>query len=93
MSLEHDSRFQKRAGQTSAFRVTCVPLVGGAEWLGGGLGALPPRPAVAKGAGLAGPASLCLPRHRLEVSSPPRPVRHGDVVQLVHGMTSRFLNT
>nr|KAF6486614.1 protein O-mannosyltransferase 1 [Rousettus aegyptiacus] len=32
-------------------------------------------------------------RHRLEVSSPPRPVRHGDVVQLVHGMTSRFLNT
>lgn len=36
MSLEHDSRFQKRAGQTSAFRVTRVPLVGGAEWLGGG---------------------------------------------------------
>lgn len=32
-------------------------------------------------------------RHRLEVSSPPRPVRHGDVVQLVHGMTSRLLNT
>ncbi|XP_024907015.1 protein O-mannosyl-transferase 1 [Pteropus alecto] len=32
-------------------------------------------------------------RHRLEVSNPPRPVRHGDVVQLVHGMTTRFLNT
>ncbi|XP_066111992.1 protein O-mannosyl-transferase 1 isoform X2 [Saccopteryx bilineata] len=32
-------------------------------------------------------------RHQLEVSSPPRPVRHGDVVQLVHGMTTRFLNT
>ncbi|XP_036276360.1 protein O-mannosyl-transferase 1 isoform X1 [Pipistrellus kuhlii] len=32
-------------------------------------------------------------RHQLEVSSPPRPVRHGDVVQLVHGMTSRRLNT
>uniref|UniRef100_A0A3P8YGI6 Protein O-mannosyl-transferase 1 n=1 Tax=Esox lucius TaxID=8010 RepID=A0A3P8YGI6_ESOLU len=29
----------------------------------------------------------------LVVSSPPRPVRHGDVVQLLHGMTSRFLNT
>uniref|UniRef100_A0A3P8VEC5 dolichyl-phosphate-mannose--protein mannosyltransferase n=1 Tax=Cynoglossus semilaevis TaxID=244447 RepID=A0A3P8VEC5_CYNSE len=27
------------------------------------------------------------------VSSPPRPVRHGDVIQLVHGMTSRFLNS
>lgn len=32
-------------------------------------------------------------RHQLEVSSPPRPVRHGDVVQLVHGMTTRLLNT
>ncbi|XP_016052088.1 PREDICTED: protein O-mannosyl-transferase 1 isoform X2 [Miniopterus natalensis] len=32
-------------------------------------------------------------RHQLEVNSPPRPVRHGDVVQLVHGMTTRFLNT
>ncbi|XP_069333080.1 protein O-mannosyl-transferase 1 isoform X5 [Eulemur rufifrons] len=32
-------------------------------------------------------------RHQLVVSSPPRPVRHGDVVQLVHGMTTRFLNT
>ncbi|KAM7092574.1 protein O-mannosyl-transferase 1 isoform 2-T4 [Molossus nigricans] len=32
-------------------------------------------------------------RHQLEVSAPPRPVRHGDVVQLVHGMTTRFLNT
>lgn len=29
----------------------------------------------------------------LVVSSPPRPVRHGDVVQLLHGMTSRFLNS
>ncbi|TSM86004.1 Protein O-mannosyl-transferase 1 [Bagarius yarrelli] len=27
------------------------------------------------------------------VSSPPRPVRHGDLIQLLHGMTSRFLNT
>ncbi|XP_056394553.1 protein O-mannosyl-transferase 1 isoform X2 [Hyla sarda] len=27
------------------------------------------------------------------VGSPPRVVRHGDVVQLVHGMTARFLNT
>nr|XP_051685571.1 protein O-mannosyl-transferase 1 isoform X2 [Oryctolagus cuniculus] len=32
-------------------------------------------------------------RHQLVVSSPPRPVRHGDLVQLVHGMTTRFLNT
>ncbi|XP_026370008.1 protein O-mannosyl-transferase 1 isoform X2 [Ursus americanus] len=32
-------------------------------------------------------------RHQLVVGSPPRPVRHGDVVQLVHGMTTRFLNT
>ncbi|XP_010625693.1 protein O-mannosyl-transferase 1 isoform X4 [Fukomys damarensis] len=32
-------------------------------------------------------------RHQLEVSSPPRPVRHGDVVQLVHGMSTRLLNT
>ncbi|KAM5259377.1 protein O-mannosyl-transferase 1 isoform 3-T4 [Hipposideros larvatus] len=32
-------------------------------------------------------------RHQLEVSNPPRPVRHGDVVQLVHGMTTRLLNT
>uniref|UniRef100_A0AAY4AEE3 Protein O-mannosyl-transferase 1 n=1 Tax=Denticeps clupeoides TaxID=299321 RepID=A0AAY4AEE3_9TELE len=32
-------------------------------------------------------------RQNLGVSSPPRPVRHGDIVQLLHGMTSRFLNT
>ncbi|XP_063100144.1 protein O-mannosyl-transferase 1 isoform X5 [Cavia porcellus] len=32
-------------------------------------------------------------RHQLVVSNPPKPVRHGDVVQLVHGMTTRFLNT
>lgn len=32
-------------------------------------------------------------RQDLVVSSPPRPVRHGDVIQLVHGMTSRFLNS
>ncbi|XP_021564323.1 protein O-mannosyl-transferase 1 [Carlito syrichta] len=32
-------------------------------------------------------------RHQQVVSNPPRPVRHGDVVQLVHGMTSRLLNT
>ncbi|XP_071400554.1 LOW QUALITY PROTEIN: protein O-mannosyl-transferase 1 [Centroberyx affinis] len=32
-------------------------------------------------------------RQDLVVSSPPRPVRHGDVVQLLHGMTSRFLNS
>ncbi|XP_037014427.2 protein O-mannosyl-transferase 1 isoform X2 [Artibeus jamaicensis] len=32
-------------------------------------------------------------RHQLEVNNPPRPVRHGDVVQLVHGMTTRLLNT
>ncbi|XP_040819688.1 protein O-mannosyl-transferase 1 [Ochotona curzoniae] len=32
-------------------------------------------------------------RHQLVVSSPPRPVRHGDLVQLVHGMTTRLLNT
>uniref|UniRef100_H3C9V1 Protein O-mannosyl-transferase 1 n=1 Tax=Tetraodon nigroviridis TaxID=99883 RepID=H3C9V1_TETNG len=32
-------------------------------------------------------------RQELVVSGPPRPVRHGDVVQLVHGMTSRFLNS
>ncbi|KAL7839774.1 hypothetical protein SRHO_G00264320 [Serrasalmus rhombeus] len=32
-------------------------------------------------------------RQSLVVSSPPRPVRHGDIIQLLHGMTSRFLNT
>ncbi|XP_063754336.1 protein O-mannosyl-transferase 1 isoform X2 [Eleginops maclovinus] len=32
-------------------------------------------------------------RQQLVVSSPPRPIRHGDVIQLVHGMTSRFLNS
>ncbi|KAM3911343.1 protein O-mannosyl-transferase 1 isoform 1-T2 [Leptodactylus fuscus] len=32
-------------------------------------------------------------RQDMVVSSPPRPVRHGDTVQLVHGMTARFLNT
>ncbi|XP_037653344.1 protein O-mannosyl-transferase 1 isoform X2 [Choloepus didactylus] len=32
-------------------------------------------------------------RHQLVVNNPPRPVRHGDVVQLVHGLTTRFLNT
>ncbi|XP_037348823.1 protein O-mannosyl-transferase 1 isoform X2 [Talpa occidentalis] len=32
-------------------------------------------------------------RHQLVVSNPPKPVRHGDIVQLVHGMTTRVLNT
>ncbi|KAJ8285586.1 hypothetical protein GJAV_G00028510 [Gymnothorax javanicus] len=32
-------------------------------------------------------------RQDLVVSKPPRLVRHGDTVQLLHGMTSRFLNT
>lgn len=32
-------------------------------------------------------------RQELVVGRPPRPVRHGDVIQLVHGMTSRFLNS
>ncbi|TNM90313.1 hypothetical protein fugu_004547 [Takifugu bimaculatus] len=32
-------------------------------------------------------------RQELVVSGPPQPVRHGDVIQLVHGMTSRFLNS
>ncbi|KAG2469667.1 POMT1 transferase, partial [Polypterus senegalus] len=32
-------------------------------------------------------------RQDLVVSNPPRSVRHGDLIQLVHGMTSRFLNT
>ncbi|KAI2664416.1 Protein O-mannosyl-transferase 1 [Labeo rohita] len=32
-------------------------------------------------------------RHSVVVSSPPRPVRHGDIIQLLHGMTSRYLNT
>ncbi|XP_068617129.1 protein O-mannosyl-transferase 1 [Brachionichthys hirsutus] len=32
-------------------------------------------------------------RQELVVSSPPRPVRHGDIIQLVHGMSSRFLNS
>ncbi|XP_067398021.1 protein O-mannosyl-transferase 1 isoform X2 [Emydura macquarii macquarii] len=30
---------------------------------------------------------------QLVVSNPPRPVRHGHVVQLVHGITTRYLNT
>ncbi|XP_023400585.1 protein O-mannosyl-transferase 1 isoform X2 [Loxodonta africana] len=32
-------------------------------------------------------------RHQLVVGNPPRPIRHGDIVQLVHGMTTRLLNT
>ncbi|KAL2079813.1 hypothetical protein ACEWY4_025557 [Coilia grayii] len=32
-------------------------------------------------------------RQDLVVSSPPRVVHHGDIIQLLHGMTSRFLNT
>lgn len=32
-------------------------------------------------------------RHQLVVDNPPRPVRNGDIIQLVHGMTIRFLNT
>ncbi|XP_029915353.1 protein O-mannosyl-transferase 1 isoform X2 [Myripristis murdjan] len=32
-------------------------------------------------------------RQELVVSTPPHPVRHGDIIQLVHGMTSRFLNS
>ncbi|XP_077003383.1 protein O-mannosyl-transferase 1 isoform X2 [Tamandua tetradactyla] len=32
-------------------------------------------------------------RHQLVVNNPPRPVRHGDIVQLVHGLTTRLLNT
>ncbi|KAI5088229.1 protein O-mannosyl-transferase 1, partial [Silurus meridionalis] len=32
-------------------------------------------------------------KQSLVVSSPPKPVRHGDIIQLLHGMTSRFLNT
>uniref|UniRef100_A0A3Q2T130 dolichyl-phosphate-mannose--protein mannosyltransferase n=1 Tax=Fundulus heteroclitus TaxID=8078 RepID=A0A3Q2T130_FUNHE len=35
---------------------------------------------------------LCF-RQELVVDTPPRPIRHGDVIQLVHGMTSRFLNS
>ncbi|XP_069603641.1 protein O-mannosyl-transferase 1 isoform X2 [Ranitomeya imitator] len=32
-------------------------------------------------------------RQDMVVSAPPRVVRHGDTVQLLHGMTARFLNT
>ncbi|XP_077140830.1 protein O-mannosyl-transferase 1 isoform X2 [Ranitomeya variabilis] len=32
-------------------------------------------------------------RQDMVVNSPPRVVRHGDTVQLLHGMTARFLNT
>ncbi|XP_071072987.1 protein O-mannosyl-transferase 1 isoform X4 [Dasypus novemcinctus] len=32
-------------------------------------------------------------RHQLVVNNPLKPVRHGDIVQLVHGLTTRFLNT
>ncbi|XP_038600479.1 protein O-mannosyl-transferase 1 [Tachyglossus aculeatus] len=31
--------------------------------------------------------------HQLVVNNPPRPVQHGDIVQLVHGITTRLLNT
>ncbi|KAM9117140.1 protein O-mannosyl-transferase 1 isoform 2-T4 [Pangshura tecta] len=30
---------------------------------------------------------------QLVVSNPPRPIRHGHIVQLVHGITTRYLNT
>ncbi|XP_058015643.1 protein O-mannosyl-transferase 1 isoform X8 [Ahaetulla prasina] len=32
-------------------------------------------------------------RQQLVASNPPRPVRHGNLVQLVHGITTRYLNT
>ncbi|XP_061459850.1 protein O-mannosyl-transferase 1 isoform X2 [Rhineura floridana] len=32
-------------------------------------------------------------RQQLVVSNPPRPVRHGSIVQLLHGITTRYLNT
>ncbi|KAM9324314.1 protein PRRC2B [Gastrophryne carolinensis] len=32
-------------------------------------------------------------RQEMVVGSPPRAVRHGDIIQLVHGMTARLLNT
>uniref|UniRef100_A0A8C5QRE8 Protein O-mannosyl-transferase 1 n=1 Tax=Leptobrachium leishanense TaxID=445787 RepID=A0A8C5QRE8_9ANUR len=32
-------------------------------------------------------------RQDMVVASPPRTIRHGDVIQLVHGMTTRLLNT
>ncbi|XP_073412052.1 protein O-mannosyl-transferase 1 isoform X3 [Dendrobates tinctorius] len=32
-------------------------------------------------------------RQDMVVNSPPRVVRHGDTIQLLHGMTARFLNT
>ncbi|XP_058492669.1 protein O-mannosyl-transferase 1 isoform X1 [Solea solea] len=32
-------------------------------------------------------------RQELVVGSPPQTVRHGDIIQLVHGMTSRYLNS
>nr|XP_014340849.1 PREDICTED: protein O-mannosyl-transferase 1 isoform X2 [Latimeria chalumnae] len=32
-------------------------------------------------------------KQQLVVSNPPHPVRHGDVVQLLHGITTRYLNT
>ncbi|XP_039201115.1 protein O-mannosyl-transferase 1 isoform X3 [Crotalus tigris] len=32
-------------------------------------------------------------RQQLVASNPPRPVRHGNIVQLVHGITTRYLNT
>ena len=28
----------------------------------------------------------------MAVGDPPEPIRHGDVIQLVHGITSRALN-
>ena len=37
------------------------------------------------------PLALC--RQDLVVSEPRMPVRHGDIVQLVHGMSSRALNS
>ncbi|XP_066436291.1 protein O-mannosyl-transferase 1 isoform X1 [Eleutherodactylus coqui] len=32
-------------------------------------------------------------RQDMVVGSPPRPVKHGDTIQLLHGITARFLNT
>ncbi|XP_062815111.1 protein O-mannosyl-transferase 1 isoform X7 [Anolis carolinensis] len=42
---------------------------------------------------LTGLCCSCAVGQQLVVSNPPRPVRHGDLVQLVHGITTRFLNT